>query len=81
MTRFEEFSDAPTPAGTTREDSETEAEPPHDDGQISTIYEESEADLESPVMEMWYAQLQEERGRLEATPPEELFTIPTQMVP
>eukprot|EP00959_Pyramimonas_sp_CCMP1952_P405077 8490086-Pyramimonas_sp.AAC.1 len=41
----------------------------------------SEADLESHVMEAWHAELQEEREMLEATPPEDLFTIPTQMVP
>eukprot|EP00959_Pyramimonas_sp_CCMP1952_P223488 4672469-Pyramimonas_sp.AAC.1 len=41
--------------------------------------EESEADLESHVMEVWYAGLQEERELLEATPPEDLFAIPTQM--
>eukprot|EP00959_Pyramimonas_sp_CCMP1952_P095009 1986865-Pyramimonas_sp.AAC.1 len=50
MTRFEELAGAPTPDGTTREASE--AEPPHDGGRLSTIYEESEADLESHVMEV-----------------------------
>eukprot|EP00959_Pyramimonas_sp_CCMP1952_P283359 5923676-Pyramimonas_sp.AAC.1 len=32
-------------------------------------------------MEVWYAELQEERELLVAAPPEDLFTIPTQMVP
>eukprot|EP00959_Pyramimonas_sp_CCMP1952_P389644 8165154-Pyramimonas_sp.AAC.1 len=31
-------------------------------------------------MEVWHAELQEERELLEATPPEDLFVIPTQMV-
>eukprot|EP00959_Pyramimonas_sp_CCMP1952_P041217 862165-Pyramimonas_sp.AAC.1 len=44
MTRFEELAGAPTPGGTAREASD--AEPPHDDGLLSTIYEGSEADLE-----------------------------------
>eukprot|EP00959_Pyramimonas_sp_CCMP1952_P411267 8618059-Pyramimonas_sp.AAC.1 len=77
MTILEELAGTPTPEGTTREASE--AEPPHDDGRLSTIYEEPEADLESHVMEVWYAELQEDRELLEATPPEDLFTIPTQM--
>eukprot|EP00959_Pyramimonas_sp_CCMP1952_P340852 7139647-Pyramimonas_sp.AAC.1 len=37
MAGFEELADAPTPGGTTREASE--AEPPHDDRRLSTIYE------------------------------------------
>eukprot|EP00959_Pyramimonas_sp_CCMP1952_P103642 2167310-Pyramimonas_sp.AAC.1 len=32
-------------------------------------------------MQVWYAELQEERELLVAAPPEDLFTIPTQMVP
>eukprot|EP00959_Pyramimonas_sp_CCMP1952_P212543 4447210-Pyramimonas_sp.AAC.3 len=60
MTRFEELADAPTLERTTREASE--AELPHDDGRLSTIDEESEADRESHVMEAWHAGLQEERG-------------------
>eukprot|EP00959_Pyramimonas_sp_CCMP1952_P292335 6114059-Pyramimonas_sp.AAC.1 len=32
-------------------------------------------------MEVWCAELQEERELLEATPPEDLLTIPAQMVP
>eukprot|EP00959_Pyramimonas_sp_CCMP1952_P366631 7678507-Pyramimonas_sp.AAC.1 len=32
-------------------------------------------------MEVWYAQLREEKELLEAAPLEELFTVPTQMVP
>eukprot|EP00959_Pyramimonas_sp_CCMP1952_P422888 8858633-Pyramimonas_sp.AAC.1 len=79
MTRFEELADAPAPDGTTRE--APEAEPPHDDGRLSTIYEESEADLESHVMEVWYAELQDEKELLEATPPEDLFAMPAHMVP
>eukprot|EP00959_Pyramimonas_sp_CCMP1952_P333668 6987896-Pyramimonas_sp.AAC.1 len=45
----------------------------HDDGRLSTIYEESEADLESHVMEVRHAELQNEKGLLEATPPDDLF--------
>eukprot|EP00959_Pyramimonas_sp_CCMP1952_P045727 955573-Pyramimonas_sp.AAC.1 len=59
MSEFEDLADAPTPEGTTREASE--AEPADDDGRLFTIYEGSEAGLESHVMEMWYAELQEER--------------------
>eukprot|EP00959_Pyramimonas_sp_CCMP1952_P339734 7115057-Pyramimonas_sp.AAC.1 len=45
MTRVKELADTPTPDGTAREASE--AELPYNDGRPSTIYEESEADLES----------------------------------
>eukprot|EP00959_Pyramimonas_sp_CCMP1952_P283295 5922010-Pyramimonas_sp.AAC.1 len=70
MTRFEEFADAPTPDGTAREASE--AESLREDGRLSTICEESEADLESHVIEVWYAELQDGKELLEATPPEDL---------
>eukprot|EP00959_Pyramimonas_sp_CCMP1952_P318720 6669019-Pyramimonas_sp.AAC.1 len=63
MSRFEELAGTPTPDGTRREASE--AEPPHD-GRPSTIYKESEADIESHVMEVWYVELQEERELPEA---------------
>eukprot|EP00959_Pyramimonas_sp_CCMP1952_P449480 9411520-Pyramimonas_sp.AAC.1 len=43
------------------------------------VTQESEADLESHVMEVGYAELQEEKELLEATPPEDLFAIPTHM--
>eukprot|EP00959_Pyramimonas_sp_CCMP1952_P239601 5007235-Pyramimonas_sp.AAC.1 len=38
----------------------SEAEPTHDDGRPSTIYDESEADLESHVIEVRHAELQGE---------------------
>eukprot|EP00959_Pyramimonas_sp_CCMP1952_P294059 6150410-Pyramimonas_sp.AAC.1 len=79
MSRVEELAGTPTPEGTTREASK--AEPPHDDGRLSTIYQASEADPESHVMEMRCAELQEERELLDASPPEDLFTIPTQVAP
>eukprot|EP00959_Pyramimonas_sp_CCMP1952_P168012 3511126-Pyramimonas_sp.AAC.1 len=79
MSKFAELADAPTLEGATREASD--AEPAHDDGRISTVYEEPEADLESHVMEVWHAELHEERELLEATPLEDFFTTPTQMVP
>eukprot|EP00959_Pyramimonas_sp_CCMP1952_P437364 9157375-Pyramimonas_sp.AAC.1 len=79
MSNFEDLADAPTPEGATRKASE--AEPEHDDGRLSTFYEESEADLESHVMEVWYAELREERDLSEAAPLEDLFTVPTHMVP
>eukprot|EP00959_Pyramimonas_sp_CCMP1952_P155166 3246584-Pyramimonas_sp.AAC.1 len=75
MPRFEELADTPTPDGTAREASK--AEPPHDGGRLSTIYERS---VESHVKEAWSAELQEERELLVATPPEDLSTIPTHMV-
>eukprot|EP00959_Pyramimonas_sp_CCMP1952_P137133 2869535-Pyramimonas_sp.AAC.1 len=66
VSKFEDFADAPTPEEATREAAEAESE--HDDGRLSTIYEESEADLESHDMEVWHAELQEERELLEAAP-------------
>eukprot|EP00959_Pyramimonas_sp_CCMP1952_P299265 6259565-Pyramimonas_sp.AAC.1 len=77
MTRFEGLADAPTPNGTAKEASE--AEPPLEDGRLPAIHEESEADLEPHVMEVWYAELQDEKELLEATPLEDLCTIPAQM--
>eukprot|EP00959_Pyramimonas_sp_CCMP1952_P396751 8312834-Pyramimonas_sp.AAC.1 len=65
MTRFEEVADAPTPDEIATEASE--AEPPHEDGRLPTKYAESAVDLESHVMEVRYAELQdarELRGRL-----------------
>eukprot|EP00959_Pyramimonas_sp_CCMP1952_P292324 6113847-Pyramimonas_sp.AAC.1 len=50
MSEFEDLADTPTPEGATREASR--AEPEHHDGRLSTIYEESGADLESHVMEV-----------------------------
>eukprot|EP00959_Pyramimonas_sp_CCMP1952_P414248 8679545-Pyramimonas_sp.AAC.1 len=79
MSEFEDFADAPTPDEATREASG--AAPEHDDGQLSMTSEELEADLESHVVEVWYAELQEERELLEATSLEDLFTVPTHMVP
>eukprot|EP00959_Pyramimonas_sp_CCMP1952_P298189 6237131-Pyramimonas_sp.AAC.1 len=79
MSKFEDLADAPPPEGAAREASE--AEPEHDDGRQSTICEESEADIESHVMEVWYAELREEKELLEAAPPEEPFTVPAQMIP
>eukprot|EP00959_Pyramimonas_sp_CCMP1952_P307244 6430800-Pyramimonas_sp.AAC.1 len=71
MPQFEDLADAPIPEGATREASE--AEPEHVDGRPSTIYEESEADLEPHVMEVWCAELQGERELLEAAPLEDLL--------
>eukprot|EP00959_Pyramimonas_sp_CCMP1952_P018180 384986-Pyramimonas_sp.AAC.1 len=79
MTIFEELADAPTPDGTAREASE--AEPPHEDGRLPMIFEESEADLESHVMEVWHAELQGEEELLEATPLGDLFTVPAHIIP
>eukprot|EP00959_Pyramimonas_sp_CCMP1952_P332375 6959944-Pyramimonas_sp.AAC.1 len=42
---------------------------------------QSESDLESHVMEVWRAELREERELLESTPPENLFAIPAHAVP
>eukprot|EP00959_Pyramimonas_sp_CCMP1952_P438122 9171927-Pyramimonas_sp.AAC.1 len=64
MAKFEELADAPTLDGTAGEAS---AEPPQEEGRLPTIYEESEADLESHVMEVWHAELQDEKELLEAT--------------
>eukprot|EP00959_Pyramimonas_sp_CCMP1952_P399191 8364752-Pyramimonas_sp.AAC.1 len=79
MSKFEDLADAPAPEGAPREASE--AEPEHDDGRLSTIHEESEAELESDVLEVWHAELREEKGLLEPTPLEDIFTVPTHMVP
>eukprot|EP00959_Pyramimonas_sp_CCMP1952_P068652 1432931-Pyramimonas_sp.AAC.1 len=79
MTKFEELADAPTPDGTARDASE--AEPPQEDGRLPTMQEEAEADLESHAMDAWQAELQDEKELLEATPLEDIFTIPTQTIP
>eukprot|EP00959_Pyramimonas_sp_CCMP1952_P109982 2300653-Pyramimonas_sp.AAC.1 len=50
MSNFEELAGTPTPDGAAREASE--AEPAHDEGRLSTIYTEPEADLEWRVMEV-----------------------------
>eukprot|EP00959_Pyramimonas_sp_CCMP1952_P249496 5215561-Pyramimonas_sp.AAC.1 len=79
MTRFEELADAPTPDGTAREASE--AEPPHDDGRLSMIYEESEADLESHVMEVGMQNYKMKRNCWRQLHQRSFSKIPTQMVP
>eukprot|EP00959_Pyramimonas_sp_CCMP1952_P327809 6862949-Pyramimonas_sp.AAC.1 len=70
MTQFEELADAPTPDGIAGETSE--AEPPQVDGRLLTIYEASEADIESHDMEVWHVELLDESELLEATPLEDL---------
>eukprot|EP00959_Pyramimonas_sp_CCMP1952_P192397 4023086-Pyramimonas_sp.AAC.1 len=63
MSKFEELAGMPTQDNNAR--GAPEAEPPQEDGQLSTIYEESEADLEAHIMEVWYTELHEERQLLE----------------
>eukprot|EP00959_Pyramimonas_sp_CCMP1952_P083189 1738526-Pyramimonas_sp.AAC.1 len=62
--KFEELADVPTQDNNARE--APEAEPPQEDGRLSTIVEESEADFEAHIMEVWYTELQEEPESLEA---------------
>eukprot|EP00959_Pyramimonas_sp_CCMP1952_P164598 3440756-Pyramimonas_sp.AAC.1 len=79
MSKFEDLADAPALEGAPREASE--AEPEHDDGRLSTIYEESAADFGSHVLEVRHAELREEKALLEESSLDDLFTVPTQMVP
>eukprot|EP00959_Pyramimonas_sp_CCMP1952_P155085 3244835-Pyramimonas_sp.AAC.1 len=76
----EELADAPTPDGTAR--GAPEAEPAQEDGRFPTIYEESEADLGAHIVEVWCTELPKgEKELWEATPLEDLFTVPTHMTP
>eukprot|EP00959_Pyramimonas_sp_CCMP1952_P357227 7480006-Pyramimonas_sp.AAC.1 len=79
MTKFEEWADAPAPDGTAGGASETK--PPQEDGRLSTIHEDAEADLEAHVMEVWCADLQDDKELLEATPRGDLFAMPAPMIP
>ena len=65
MTKFEEL--AYTPSQGNNATSLPEADQA-DDGRLSTIYEESETDLEAHILEAWYTELLEEKQLLEATP-------------
>ena len=80
MTKFEELADTPNqgnPANSTAsQDVDHE-----DEGRLSTIYEESETDLEAHILETWYTELREEKQLLETIPTESLYTILVQMVP
>eukprot|EP00959_Pyramimonas_sp_CCMP1952_P430874 9023806-Pyramimonas_sp.AAC.1 len=58
----------------------SEAEPPQEGERLSTIYEESEADLAAHIIEVRCKELREERGLLEATPLDDLYTVPTHMI-
>eukprot|EP00959_Pyramimonas_sp_CCMP1952_P347166 7271389-Pyramimonas_sp.AAC.1 len=78
MAKLEERAGVPTQDNNVREASE--AEPLREDGRLSTIYEESEADLETHIMEVWYTELREERELFEATPLDDLHTVPTHMI-
>ena len=78
MTKFEELADTPNQGNNATSSPEADQA---DDGRLSTIYEESEADLEAHILETWYTELLEEKQLLEATPMEALYTIPMQMVP
>eukprot|EP00959_Pyramimonas_sp_CCMP1952_P314747 6588668-Pyramimonas_sp.AAC.2 len=78
MAKFEELTDMPVQGNGARE--APEVEPPQEDGRLPTSYEESEADLEPHSMEVWYAEPQDERELLEATPTDELYiAAPAQM--
>eukprot|EP00959_Pyramimonas_sp_CCMP1952_P039576 827844-Pyramimonas_sp.AAC.1 len=43
------------------------------------MYEESEADLEAHIMEVWCVELHGERELREATPLDDTYTVPTHM--
>eukprot|EP00959_Pyramimonas_sp_CCMP1952_P408060 8551849-Pyramimonas_sp.AAC.1 len=79
MTKFEASADIPTQDGTARE--APKAKPPQEDGRPPTIYEDSEADPKAHIMEVRHTELQDESELLEATPLEDLFTVPTKMIP
>eukprot|EP00959_Pyramimonas_sp_CCMP1952_P098342 2055525-Pyramimonas_sp.AAC.1 len=55
-------------------------EPPQEDRRLPAIYEESEADLEARMMEVWCAELQDDMKLLEATPIDDLYAAPAQMI-
>eukprot|EP00959_Pyramimonas_sp_CCMP1952_P392470 8224341-Pyramimonas_sp.AAC.1 len=78
MTKFEEPAGAPTQDNDAKED--PEAEQPRGDGRPLIINEESEADLETQIMDVRCAELQEERGLLEAAPLDGPYAAPAQMI-
>eukprot|EP00959_Pyramimonas_sp_CCMP1952_P138976 2909324-Pyramimonas_sp.AAC.1 len=57
-----------------------EVEQPQADGRLPTIYEESDVDLASHIMKVRRAELQDEKGSVEATPIDKLYTGPTHMI-
>eukprot|EP00959_Pyramimonas_sp_CCMP1952_P131546 2750782-Pyramimonas_sp.AAC.1 len=77
MTKFEELADMPTQDENAREAPEAE---PQEDGRLPAIYEDTEAELEAHIMEVWRAELQKEEELLEATPLDDLRTVPTHMI-
>eukprot|EP00959_Pyramimonas_sp_CCMP1952_P405921 8507244-Pyramimonas_sp.AAC.1 len=66
MAKFKEVANSPTQDNDARE--APEAEPPHEDGRLLIIPEESEADLEAHIMDVWCTEQRGERELLEATP-------------
>eukprot|EP00959_Pyramimonas_sp_CCMP1952_P274906 5746836-Pyramimonas_sp.AAC.1 len=78
MPKFEETADMPAQGIDAGE--APDVEPPQEDGQLPTVYEESEADLEAHIMALWCAELQDERELPEATPIDELYTAPTERI-
>eukprot|EP00959_Pyramimonas_sp_CCMP1952_P320657 6710166-Pyramimonas_sp.AAC.1 len=60
MTKFEELADIPVQDENARE--APEAAPPQEVGRLPTIYEESEANLEAHIMEVWCTELHEEKN-------------------
>eukprot|EP00959_Pyramimonas_sp_CCMP1952_P414656 8688065-Pyramimonas_sp.AAC.1 len=57
-----------------------EVEPPQEDGRFPTVYGESEADIAARIVKVRYTELQAERELLEATPMDDLYTVPAQMI-
>eukprot|EP00959_Pyramimonas_sp_CCMP1952_P287331 6009175-Pyramimonas_sp.AAC.1 len=79
MTTLEAPADMSTQGSNARE--APLGEQPQDDGLLPTLYEESEADREAHITEVWCVKLQDERELLEAPPVEELSAVPTRMIP
>eukprot|EP00959_Pyramimonas_sp_CCMP1952_P161325 3373609-Pyramimonas_sp.AAC.1 len=57
-----------------------EAEAPQEDERLPTLCEESEADLEAHIMEVWHTELHDERELFGATPVCDLCTVPAHMI-
>eukprot|EP00959_Pyramimonas_sp_CCMP1952_P276568 5781246-Pyramimonas_sp.AAC.1 len=79
MTKFEEVVGIPNRDGTAGET--PEAQPPQKDGRLPTIYGKSEAGFEAHLMEVSHAELHGDKEQLEATPFENIYTVPTHMIP
>ena len=73
LSKFEDLADTPPAGGNAQEDTT----PPEDSGGwLSTIQEESEADLEAYYMETWYTELLDEKDSADTVLLEDFHTVP-----